>query len=46
MGIYLNGLHVRPPMVFLVVDGFSKMAILVVCKKSITTEATTKLFFE
>jgi hypothetical protein len=32
--------------VFVVVDRFSKMAILVVCKKSITTEATTKLFFE
>jgi hypothetical protein len=32
--------------VFVVVDRFSKMAILVSCKKSITTEATTKLFFE
>jgi hypothetical protein len=29
-----------------VVDLFSKMAILVACKKSITAEATTKLFFE
>jgi hypothetical protein len=32
--------------VFVVVDRFSKMAILVTCKKSITAEATTKLFFE
>jgi hypothetical protein len=32
--------------VFVVVDCFSKMAILVACKKSITVEATTKLFFE
>jgi hypothetical protein len=32
--------------VFLFVDHFSKMAILVVCKKSITKEATAKLFFE
>jgi hypothetical protein len=32
--------------VFVVVDHFSKMAILVACKKSITTEATAKLFFE
>jgi hypothetical protein len=32
--------------VFLVVDHFSKMAILTSCKKSITSEATTKLFFE
>jgi hypothetical protein len=29
-----------------VVDRFSKMVILVACKKSITTEATAKLFFE
>jgi hypothetical protein len=29
-----------------VVDRFSKMAILVACKKSITTEAIAKLFFE
>jgi hypothetical protein len=29
-----------------VVDHFSKMAIMVACKKSITVEATTKLFFE
>jgi hypothetical protein len=28
------------------VDHFSKMGILVACKKSITTEATAKLFFE
>jgi hypothetical protein len=32
--------------VFVVVDLFSKMAILVACKKSITAEATAKLFFE
>jgi hypothetical protein len=32
--------------VFVVVDCFSKMAIMVVCKKSITAEATAKLFFE
>jgi hypothetical protein len=32
--------------VFMVVDRFSKMVILVACKKSITTEATAKLFFE
>jgi hypothetical protein len=32
--------------VFVVVDHFSKMVILAACKKSITTEATAKLFFE
>eukprot|EP00253_Pinus_taeda_P006376 PITA_06376 len=32
--------------VFVVVDRFSKMAIMAVCKKNITTEATAKLFFE
>jgi hypothetical protein len=32
--------------VFVVVDRFSKMAMLVACNKSITAEATTKLFFE
>jgi hypothetical protein len=32
--------------VFVVVDRFSKMAILVACKKSITAEATAKIFFE
>jgi hypothetical protein len=32
--------------VFVVVDRFSKMAILAACKKNITTEATAKLFFE
>jgi hypothetical protein len=31
--------------IFMVVDRFSKMAVLTPCKKSITTEATTKLFF-
>jgi hypothetical protein len=32
--------------VFLVVDRFSKMAILVAYKKSITAEDTPKIFFE
>ena len=32
--------------VFVVVDCFSKMAILVACKKSIIAEATAKIFFE
>jgi hypothetical protein len=32
--------------VFVVVDHFSNMAILVSCKKSITEEAITKLFLE
>jgi hypothetical protein len=32
--------------VFVVVDRFSKMAILVACKKRITAEAIAKLFFE
>jgi hypothetical protein len=32
--------------VFLVVDHFSKMTILVSYKKNITIEATAKLFFE
>jgi hypothetical protein len=32
--------------VFVVVDRFSKMVIMVACKKSITAEATAKLFFE
>jgi hypothetical protein len=32
--------------VFVVVDRFSKMAIQVACKKSITAEATAKLFLE
>ena len=31
--------------IFVVVDRFSKMAILTACKKSITIEATAKLFF-
>ena len=31
---------------FVVIDQFSKMAILAACKKSITTEAIVKLFFE
>jgi hypothetical protein len=32
--------------VFVVVDHFSKMAILVTDKKSIIVEATSKIFFE
>jgi hypothetical protein len=32
--------------VFVVVDRFSKMAILATCKKNITTEAIAKIFFE
>ena len=32
--------------VFVVVDRFSKMAILVAYKKSITVEATAKILFE
>jgi hypothetical protein len=32
--------------VFVVVDRFSKMAILIACKKNITTTDTTNLFFE
>jgi hypothetical protein len=32
--------------VFVVVDWFSKMAILTSCKKNITVEATAKIFFE
>jgi hypothetical protein len=31
---------------FLVVDRFSKMAILAACKKNITAEATAKILFE
>jgi hypothetical protein len=32
--------------VFVVVERFSKMAILAACKKNITAKATAKLFFE
>ena len=32
--------------VFVVVDRFSKMAILTTCKKNITVKAMTKLFLE
>ena len=32
--------------VFVVIDGFLKMAIMTACKKNITIEATTKIFFE
>jgi hypothetical protein len=46
---YMSGSH--PPsgemtVYFVVVDHFSKMAIMATCKKSITTKATAKLFFE
>ena len=32
--------------VYVVVDRFSKMTILVTCKKAISTKETTKIFFE
>jgi len=32
--------------VFVVVDRFSKLVILVACKKNIIIEATAKIFFE
>jgi hypothetical protein len=32
--------------VFVVIDRFSKMSIMMACKKNITAEATAKLFFE
>jgi len=32
--------------IFMVVDRFSKMAIMAPCKKSITIDTTAKLFFE
>jgi hypothetical protein len=46
---YMSGLpstKQRIDCVFVVVDRFSKMAILVACKKSIIAEATAKIFFE
>ena len=46
---YMSGLPFtkhRNDYVFVVVDRFSKMAIMAACKKNITIEATTKLFFE
>jgi hypothetical protein len=53
MGIHLNGLHVSLPSTkrgndffFVVVDHFSKMVILVACKKRITAEAIAKILFE
>jgi hypothetical protein len=53
LGIHLDGLHVCLPStkqgndcVFVVVDWFSKMAILTAYKKSITVTDTTKIFFE
>jgi hypothetical protein len=36
----------RNDCLFVVVDRFSKMAILAAYKKNITAEATTKIFFE
>jgi hypothetical protein len=32
--------------VFVVVDRFSKMVIMIACKKNITAEAIAKIFFE
>jgi hypothetical protein len=32
--------------VFVVVDHFSRMVIMVACKKSTTIEVTSKIFFE
>jgi hypothetical protein len=32
--------------VFVVIDRFSKMSIMMVCKKNITAESTAKIFFE
>ena len=46
---YLSGLPTTKhgnDCVFVVVDRFSKMAIMTGCKKTITAEATAKLFFE
>jgi hypothetical protein len=46
---YMLGLpstNKRNEFVFVIIDRFSKMAILAACKKSITVVATTKLFFE
>jgi hypothetical protein len=46
---YMSGLpstKQRNDFVFMVVDRFSKMAIMVACRKNITKEATAKLFFE
>jgi hypothetical protein len=36
----------RNECVFVVIDRFSKMAIMATCKKRITTKATSNLFFE
>jgi hypothetical protein len=53
MGIHLHGLHVwisstkhENDCVFVVIDWFSKMAILTACKKNVTVADTAKLFFE
>ena len=46
---YMSGLSStkrRNDCVCVVVDRFSKMAIMAACKKSITSETTAKLFFE
>ena len=46
---YMSGLHSTKhgnDCVFLVIDRFSKMAIMASCKKNITAEATAKIFFE
>ena len=46
---YMPGLlstKMRNDCFFVIIDRFSKMAIMVACKKSITAKATAKLFFE
>jgi hypothetical protein len=46
---YMLGLHSNKhgnDCVFMVVDLFSKMAMMIACKKCITTEANARLFFE
>jgi hypothetical protein len=46
---YMSGLPTTKhgnDFVFVVVDRFSKMAILTACEKTITAKATAKLFFE
>ena len=53
MGEYLNGFCRRSSIVkevhdylYVVVDTFSKMCILTPCKKKITVEQTTHIFFQ
>jgi hypothetical protein len=42
----LSSTKTRNDCVFVVVDHFSNMAILAVCKKNIIAESTAKIFFE